>query len=84
MSATAEELASQAEQLQAAIAFFKVADSSAPVRKATSAAQKSQGKKSKPAKSHAKGGFDFEISGTEDDLDAEFLKAEPGRKGRAA
>ncbi len=81
MSATAEELASQAEQLQAAIAFFKVADSGAPARKTYAAGRKVQGKAKPPAT--AKGGFDFEISGAEDDLDAEFL-AEPARKGRAA
>ena len=74
MSATAEELSAQAESLRAAIAYFRTDDrghtaAAAPVRRKSS--------KAKPARKSPKldgGGFDFDLSGGEDELDADFMR----------
>jgi methyl-accepting chemotaxis protein len=84
MSSTAEQLASQAEQLQSAISFFKIADNGAAERKSTTVARKADTKKSRAPKAKAKGGFDFEISGNQDDLDADFFAMDRPQKDRAA
>ncbi|SFP96942.1 methyl-accepting chemotaxis protein [Roseivivax halotolerans] len=72
LSSTAEELASQAEQLRAAIAFFRVSGEAAaqPMPVAAPAAKARKGKG---------GGFAFDLSTLEDDLDADFV-----RRGKVA
>ena len=73
MSTTAEALASQAEQLQAAIKFFRVADESqadTPVFMRAPAKQSIRLVASKETKSQ--GGFDFDLRDSEDDLDGNF------------
>lgn len=73
MSTTAEALASQAEQLQAAIKFFRVADEAqadTPVFMRAPAKQSIRLVASKETKSQ--GGFDFDLRDSEDDLDGNF------------
>ena len=76
MSSTAEELAAQAETLRSAIGFFSV---TAGMRMQSHAAPKpakaAPRAKAKPAKPASSGGFDFDMGGAEDDLDAEFVRA---------
>lgn len=86
LSATAVELASQAELLQSAVGFFHVDDTLAP--KAPEAASSQHQQRARPvrrAKSTQKvetGGFAFDM-GSDDDLDAAFMN-QSQRKGRAA
>ena len=73
MSTTAEALASQAEQLQAAIKFFLVSDdvqTEAPafMRAPAKTAIRLVASKDRKAQS----GFDFDLRNTEDDLDSNF------------
>ena len=80
MSATSEELASQAEQLQEAISYFRLderhvretapAAKSAKLREAV--IKKAPHMQAKSAAS--KGGFDFDLGETQDDLDGEFTR----------
>ena len=73
MSMTAEALASQAEQLQGSIKFFRVSDDAqeeTPVFRRGTAKKGIRlvaSKESKP-----KGGFDFDLQDGEDDLDVNF------------
>lgn len=73
MSTTAEALASQAEQLQASIKFFRVSDDAtadaavfvrAPAKKAIRLVASKETK--------TKGGFDFDLQENEDELDTNF------------
>lgn len=73
MSTTAEALASQAEQLQASIKFFRVSDDAtadaavfvrAPAKKAIRLVASKETK--------TKGGFDFDLQENEDELDSNF------------
>jgi methyl-accepting chemotaxis protein len=90
MSATSEELASQAEQLQAAISSFRIDESQlaavstgrAPahrkvavghLREAVMAAAPHMARKPQAA-SASNGGFDLDLDGGHDDLDAEFRR----------
>ena len=73
MSTTAEALASQAEQLQAAIKFFRVADEAqteAPVFKRSPSKKSIRLVASQEPK--PQGGFDFDLRDSEDDLDSSF------------
>ncbi|WP_238366462.1 methyl-accepting chemotaxis protein [Mesobacterium pallidum] len=82
MSATAEELSAQSETLRASIAYFRTDDrgtvaAPAPAR---------TGRMSKPrrkSRAMSGGGFDFDMSGGEDDLDAEFTRLAPGKSDAA-
>jgi hypothetical protein len=69
MAATAEELASQAEQLQAAISFFKVAENGV-------AADKPMGRQAEPGGRGSRSGVNVESE--------VVLSDEPVRMGRAA
>jgi methyl-accepting chemotaxis protein len=96
LSSTAEELASQAEQLQSAIAFFRVDGGPALMRarspkvaapaRATAKAASRATAKARPSPKTSNdlgGGFDFDLTSPEDDMDAEFSNYS-GNKGRAA
>jgi methyl-accepting chemotaxis protein len=88
MSATSEELASQAEQLQAAISYFRINREGALARAKSTAATpapaedmreavlaKAPHMKKSKAKPPAKGGgFDIALDDGTDDLDAEFSR----------
>ena len=86
MSATSEELASQAEQLQSAICYFRIDES---VRAAADMHREPAAKKTKAlraavlagaphmtrkANGHANGGFDLDLQDDDDELDAEFTR----------
>lgn len=73
MSSTAEELSAQAETLRGAMSYFRLAagDVPAPVRQVQT--QPARGRR--PQVSTKSGGFDFDMSVSEDDLDAEFVRA---------
>ncbi|MEC7762578.1 MAG: methyl-accepting chemotaxis protein [Pseudomonadota bacterium] len=69
MSSTSEELAAQAETLRATMSFFRLSEDTGP-------ASRPAPKRAAPAKSSKTGGgFDFDMSVSEDDLDAEFVRA---------
>lgn len=73
MSTTAEALASQAEQLQASIKFFRVSDDAqaeSPVFKRTPANKAIRLVAN--AETKQQGGFDFDLRDSEDDLDNSF------------
>ena len=88
MSATSEELASQAEQLQTAISYFRISAGSsgqaaapakarAGLREAimANAPQMSEAKPAKPAKRNGKGGgFDLDLDDGHDELDGDFTR----------
>ncbi|MNY39890.1 hypothetical protein D3C86_1745990 [compost metagenome] len=88
MSATSEELASQAEQLQAAISYFRIdaASLSQPANepaartdlKAQILAKAPHMSPRKPGKAKSKagngGGFDLDMGEAEDDLDGDFTR----------
>jgi methyl-accepting chemotaxis protein len=87
MSATAEELSAQSETLRAAISYFRLdaQAAAAAVDKAQAAAPRAASAAA-PARKSRKlegGGFDFDMSGAEDDLDADFMRHTP-RKSTAA
>ncbi|MGR3363760.1 MAG: methyl-accepting chemotaxis protein [Maritimibacter harenae] len=73
MSSTAEELSAQAETLRGAMSYFRLAarDVPAPVRQV----QTQPARGSRPQAPTKSGGFDFDMSVSEDDLDAEFVRA---------
>lgn len=84
LSATATELAAQAEQLTAAIGYFKLSVSAqagtaakydAPVQQAKPAAKaKAAAPKARKISSVEGGGFDFDLGGDTDELDARFKR----------
>lgn len=80
MSATAEQLSAQAESLRAAIAYFRT-DAQGHTSHAPAHAPRTK-PLSKPSRKLDGGGFDFDLSGGEDDLDAGFTRA--GRGSAAA
>jgi methyl-accepting chemotaxis protein len=73
MSSTAEELSAQAETLRGAMSYFRLAAGDVPAPVLQVQTQPARGKRPQaPTKS---GGFDFDMSVSEDDLDAEFVRA---------
>jgi methyl-accepting chemotaxis protein len=87
MSATSEELASQAEQLQAAISYFRVDQNSVRAEAPAVAQPKSKAnlraavmakaphmQPRKTAKVGGSGGFDLDLDDSHDDLDGEFTR----------
>ena len=82
MSATAEELSAQSETLRAAISYFRIDNN---VRATAAPAAKSKVASKAPRKSTMlqDGGFDFDMSGAEDDLDADFMRQSSGKTNAA-
>ncbi|WP_068306064.1 methyl-accepting chemotaxis protein [Pararhodobacter sp. CCB-MM2] len=82
LSSTAEELAAQAETLRAAMAFFQLSEGSRG--QAAKPARLPSRKKSTHSHSAGTkrlangGGFDFDMQASEDELDAQFLRASRG------
>jgi methyl-accepting chemotaxis protein len=73
MSSTAEELSAQAETLRGAMSYFRLAAGDVPAPVLQVQTQPARGRRPQaPTKS---GGFDFDMSVSEDDLDAEFVRA---------
>ncbi|OWU73703.1 chemotaxis protein [Marinibacterium profundimaris] len=87
MSATAEELSAQSETLRAAISYFRTdktalaAEASAAV--APTAKRKAMSKPTRKSSMLEGGGFDFDMSGSEDDLDADFMRQVSGKSNAA-
>ena len=85
MSATSEELASQAEQLQTAFSYFRISAGSAGQAAAPAKARAGlreaimanapQMSEAKPAKRNGKGGgFDLDLDDGHDELDGDFTR----------
>ena len=88
MSATSEELASQAEQLQSAIGYFRIDANAMPAAANSVSAPsarpdlkheimaKAPHMKKAPAKAPASsgGGFDLDLDDGQDDLDTQFTR----------
>ncbi|EPX78652.1 methyl-accepting chemotaxis protein [Salipiger mucosus] len=79
MSATAEELSAQSETLRSAISYFRTDEQGQP---APVAARRPAKRVSKAAHKLDGGGFDFDMSGGEDELDADFMRPS-GRRNAA-
>jgi len=75
LAATATELASQADAVADAVAFFRTDDSPVEARRDSQAAARgARLLRLRPAAAPDKGGFDFDLGSAEDDLDARFSR----------
>ncbi|SHI77587.1 methyl-accepting chemotaxis protein [Wenxinia saemankumensis] len=74
MSATAEQLSAQSETLRASISYFRTDDRGQPAVPASRPRAATGNGKSKVVRKLQGGGFDFDMSGAEDDLDADFMR----------
>lgn len=75
MSATAEELSGQSESLRAAISYFRTEAHAGAQPVATEVRRPAASSPKRTPGKLAGGGFDFDLSGGEDELDAEFMRA---------
>ncbi|MBE9636322.1 methyl-accepting chemotaxis protein [Salipiger mangrovisoli] len=78
MSATAEQLSAQAESLRSAIAYFRTDAQSQPGTGVAAAPRRKGKPRSRTTKTLDAGGFDFDLSNAEDDLDAAFARPPRG------